>query len=161
MTLPDLEAFFEEHGNMYTNDNGIEIHLSGAVWVSATIWKKAPVIFTLSLIVDDDDPELSEKLGFRSAEDIRKLDEAYLWYQYRKGLAKVYANMDDLFDMTVVFQQDDDRTYVSKDGVEEVLIDVLNEVSCEVDWFRTYIRNNASRWYVGAEERGNLVEAVV
>ncbi|WP_285009403.1 hypothetical protein [Pedobacter faecalis] len=157
LTLPELEAFMESHGNIYMNNNGIDIHFAGGLYIDAILWDKSPVEFSICLSLDVENPDFMEILDYECVEDIENLDTDYLWNMLGKGHAKVYACTEELFGFGIMFEQRNGKTYVSKESVDSVSIEVLDGVFEELAWYRSYIKNNVLRWYEMSEEMGYIL----
>jgi hypothetical protein len=149
ITLEELGAFLETHGNMYDNPNGVDVNLTGTFIAGIKIWDKAPVDFTLYAEFEEDDPMLTQKLNLKATADVDRISEAELWTHYRNGDGYVWANLE--LAVELMFSVVDGATVI--EGFQSRYRDEVAEVWDSVTPFRDYVRNNIGKLYIAVEEK--------
>ena len=147
MTTEKLENYFEKHGRLYTNRNGVDIDFTDQVSARIQLCDEGPTTFTLYLELLAE--TFIQEMDIKNWADVDAVDETDLWAQYRKGNGYMWADLDYLGEADLVFKVKTARTLITSEklGYKDEVAGAIDDISA----LRAYVREHIKALYAAAD----------
>jgi len=151
LTTTQLQALRQTLPNFYCNPHQIDIQIGpDTVTMYQEIWSGSPTSFTLWTTHTPE--EFIKEMNIRSKADFEAITLQTLWAQYRKGKGEVWADLDYLGGVSMVFSTDGNHTQIR--GDEMTYTDEQSGVWDQAYLFKAYVREHMLKIYMAVEEAG-------
>jgi len=150
LTTTQLQALGQILPNSYTNCGRIQIDISSCrdtILMHHQIWSGSPTSFTLWTTHAPED--FIKEMNIRGTADLEAITLETLWAQYRKGKGEVWADLDYLGGVSMVFSTDGNRTLIR--GDEMAYADEQCGVWDQAYFFKAYVREYMPKIYTAVE----------